>query len=137
MPDLGGDIVMQGLNGPLGLFVDADGSLWVIDSGMGGSEAIQMNDPFTFEAADGTFGETSQVIKRSLDGTQEVVAMLPSPKYIRRPAPTAVTLMPVRMNAIAVLALARMVLSLAITFLLSARTVLSSASPVVAQTPGA
>lgn len=78
MPEFDGEIVLEGLNGPMGLFVDSEGSLWVIDSGMGGSETMEMNDPVSFEVTTATFGETSQILKLSADGTKEVVAMLPS-----------------------------------------------------------
>ena len=38
MPELDGDIVMAGLNGPLGVYVDSVGHVWIIDSGAGGDE---------------------------------------------------------------------------------------------------
>jgi glucose/arabinose dehydrogenase len=34
----GGTIVATGFNGPQGITIDADGNLWVIDSGVGGDE---------------------------------------------------------------------------------------------------
>lgn len=73
-----GEVVIEGLNGPMGLFVDADNNLWVIDSGMGGSETIAANDPVTFEMSTASFGVTSQILKIAPDGTQDVIAMLPS-----------------------------------------------------------
>lgn len=78
MPELTGDIVMEGLNGPQGLFVDSEGNLWVIDSGAGGMEEIESFSPTTFEIIPATFGETSQIVRMSSDGTQEVMALLPS-----------------------------------------------------------
>ncbi|MFZ4814616.1 MAG: ScyD/ScyE family protein [Phototrophicaceae bacterium] len=78
-PDLmGGEIVVEGLSGPQGLFIDAEGNLWIIDSGMGGDETVNAVDPTTFATVEGKLGNTSQIIKRSPDGTQEVVALLPS-----------------------------------------------------------
>jgi glucose/arabinose dehydrogenase len=32
----GGTIVASGFNGPQGITIDAEGNLWVIDSGLGG-----------------------------------------------------------------------------------------------------
>lgn len=78
MPELDGDIVMQGLNGPQGLYVDADGNLWVIDSGFGGSETIQYFNTQTFEPIEATFGQTSRVLRLSPDGEMTEVATLPS-----------------------------------------------------------
>ena len=36
----GGETIATGLNSPMGVLVAPDGSVWVIDSGMGGDEEI-------------------------------------------------------------------------------------------------
>lgn len=78
-PDLGdGVIVLDGLNGPQGVHVDADGTLWVIDSGFGGDETIAFINAQTFEQVDATFGQTSRVIRVAPGAEPEEVAMLPS-----------------------------------------------------------
>lgn len=77
-PELDGDIVIAGLNGPQGLFIDSEGDLWVIDSGVGGNEAIEFFDPVTFEANPATFGETSQILRMTPGEDPVVVALLPS-----------------------------------------------------------
>lgn len=78
-PDLGdGVIVMQGLNGPQGLHVDSDGALWVIDSGFGGDEAITFINVNTFEPVEGTFGETTRVLRMVPGEEAEEIALLPS-----------------------------------------------------------
>lgn len=78
MPELTGDIVLGGLNGPQGLHIDAEGNLWVIDSGFGGDEVIESVDPMSFEVISATLGETSQIIQLGSDGEPQVVANLPS-----------------------------------------------------------
>ena len=78
MPEIDGEIVLQGLNGPQGLHVDADGTLWVVDSGLGGEEEIDYFNPTTMEATVGMAGQSSRVINLLADGTQEDVAALSS-----------------------------------------------------------
>lgn len=77
-PELTGDIVIEGLNGPQGLYIAEDGTLYVVDSGFGGDEETEFVNPNTFETEPATFGITSQVVALSTDGEQSVVAMLPS-----------------------------------------------------------
>ncbi|MBN2471627.1 MAG: ScyD/ScyE family protein [Anaerolineae bacterium] len=77
-PELTGDIVLEGLNGPQGLFIDEAGDLWVVDGGFGGEEVIQATNPNTFEVQEATLGQTSQIIRLTPGGEPEVVAMLPS-----------------------------------------------------------
>lgn len=77
-PEITGDIVAEGLTGPQGLHVDADGNLWIVDSGFGGEEEIEFANPNNFEVMPATFGYSSRVIKISPDGTQEEIATLPS-----------------------------------------------------------
>lgn len=78
-PDLGeGEIVLGELNGPQGLHIDADGNLWVIDSGFGGEEEIEYINPNTLQLDEATFGTTSRIIRVAMDGAPEAVAFLPS-----------------------------------------------------------
>ena len=61
--------VATGFNGPMGSLVDNEGNIWVIDSGTGGD----------IEVAPGvTYGDTSRIVRVAPDGTQTVVATLPS-----------------------------------------------------------
>jgi len=78
-PDLGdGVIVVDGLNGPQGVHVDAEGMLWVIDGGFGGDETIAFINAQTFEQVEATFGQTSRVLRVSPGAEPEVFATLPS-----------------------------------------------------------
>jgi DNA-binding beta-propeller fold protein YncE len=70
--------VMSGLNGPMGVLVTADGSVWVIDMGVGGDEKVSLPNPMTGEMAEYGFGETAQIVRLDSDGTQSTVAKLPS-----------------------------------------------------------
>lgn len=77
MVELDGEIIAEGLNAPQGVFVDSEGTLWIVDSGNGGDEMIEFIDPMTFEVIEAAFGETSRVL-RLVDGELEEVALLPS-----------------------------------------------------------
>ncbi|GAB4409274.1 MAG: hypothetical protein Fur0044_02820 [Anaerolineae bacterium] len=74
----GGTPVATGLNGPMGVLVAPDGSVWVIDSGMGGETELPGTDPMTGEAVTAKLGDTTQVVQVAPDGTQSVVVNLPS-----------------------------------------------------------
>lgn len=76
--EMAGEMVAEGLNAPMGLVVDAAGNLWVVDSGTGGDQEINVIDNNTGQPAVGRFGNSSQVIRIAPDGSQTVVAMLPS-----------------------------------------------------------
>lgn len=78
MPDLTGDIVVTGLTSPQGLTIDADGMLWVADSGVGGEEEIEFYNIHTLQPQVAQFGNTSRIIRLNSDGEQDVVATLPS-----------------------------------------------------------
>jgi sugar lactone lactonase YvrE len=78
MPELDGDIILGGLNGPMGLYVDADGNLYVIDSGAGGDEEIEFINPETFEVEPATIGQTSVIMRLAPGGEPELIATLPS-----------------------------------------------------------
>ncbi|MCA9895672.1 MAG: ScyD/ScyE family protein [Anaerolineae bacterium] len=77
-PELTGDIVIEGLNGPQGLHVDSDGNVWVIDSGMGGEEAIQFLSTETGQLIDATLGQTSRIVRLGSNGEVSEYATLPS-----------------------------------------------------------
>ena len=78
-PDLGdGVVVMAGLNGPQGLYIDGEGRLFVIDSGMGGEEVIQFFNPTNFEPTDSPFGMSARVLSMMPGSEPELLAMLPS-----------------------------------------------------------
>jgi LPXTG-motif cell wall-anchored protein len=72
-----GTVVAEGFNGPMGIYVADDGTIWVIDSGMGGDEEMEMMSP-TGEIETASVGDTTQLVKISPDGEQTVVANLPS-----------------------------------------------------------
>jgi sugar lactone lactonase YvrE len=74
----GGTSVGGGFNGPQGVLVAPDGSVWVIDSGLGGDTQLPFVDPNSGEEIGASFGETAQVVRIAPDGTQTVVATLPS-----------------------------------------------------------
>jgi sugar lactone lactonase YvrE len=81
MPEVeegGGQVVAEGLNGPMGIAVADDGAIWVIDSGVGGEETMPFVNPQTGESMDAMFGETARVVQIATDGTQTDVAHLPS-----------------------------------------------------------
>jgi hypothetical protein len=74
----GGTSVGGGFNAPQGVLVAPDGSVWVIDSGLGGDTEVAFVDPETGEDTTATFGETARVVRIDPDGTQTVAATLPS-----------------------------------------------------------
>jgi sugar lactone lactonase YvrE len=74
---LPGTLIASGFNGPQGVLVDPDGNVWVIDSGMGGDQVMEV------PGEDGamttvSLGKTARIVKVAADGTQTDVAMLPS-----------------------------------------------------------
>ena len=73
----GGETVASGLNGPMGVLVDPDGNVWVIDSGLGGDDELPFTDPQTGETISASYGQSAQVVKVE-DGSQSVAANLPS-----------------------------------------------------------
>lgn len=73
----GGETVASGLNGPMGVLVDSDGNVWVIDSGVGGDEDLPFTDPQTGEVITASYGQSAQIVKVEA-GSQSVVANLPS-----------------------------------------------------------
>ena len=78
MPEIDGDIIVEGLNGPQALHVDSAGNLWITENGLGGDEEIEFFNVNTYEPEPGMIGNTSRVLRVSPDGEQTVVAELPS-----------------------------------------------------------
>jgi sugar lactone lactonase YvrE len=74
----GGTVIATGFNGPMGILVAPDGSVWVVDSGIGGDQEFTMKNPETGEDTKVTFGETARVVQVAPDGKQTVAATLPS-----------------------------------------------------------
>jgi hypothetical protein len=74
----GGTVIGSGFNGPQGVLVAPDGSVWVIDSGTGGDQEVTMKDPETGQDTKVTIGETARVVQIAPDGKQTVAATLPS-----------------------------------------------------------
>lgn len=73
-----GTVIADGLNGPMGVLIDESGTVWVIDSGVGGDEEVPFMNIQTGETSPAQYGETAQVVSISPDGTQTTVANLPS-----------------------------------------------------------
>lgn len=62
-------VIATGLANPRGLFVDADGNLWVAESGIGGDGPCAMGP----EGNEECMGQTGGITKIAADGTQERV----------------------------------------------------------------
>lgn len=74
----GGTTIASGLNGPMGVLVTPDGSVWVIDSGVGGESGVAFPNLQTGEMTTAKLGQTARVVRIAPDSTQTVVASLPS-----------------------------------------------------------
>lgn len=73
-----GVVVAEGFNSPQGILVTRNGSIWVIDSGVGGINEASAVDPNTGEVVTAKVGNTSRVIQVSADGKQTEISKLPS-----------------------------------------------------------
>ncbi len=73
-----GVVVAEGFNGPQGILVTRNGSIWVIDSGVGGIEETSAVDPNTGELVTAKVGNTSRVVQITPDGTQTEITTMPS-----------------------------------------------------------
>ena len=69
-----GTTIAGGFNAPQGVLVAPDGSIWVIDSGLGGDQETPFVNPGTGEVETATFGDTARVVQVAPDGSQTVVA---------------------------------------------------------------
>jgi sugar lactone lactonase YvrE len=74
----GGTTVAGGFNAPQGVLVAPDGSVWVIDSGIGGDEEVPAMNPETGEETVAKVGDSARVVIVASDGSQTVAASLPS-----------------------------------------------------------
>ncbi|MBN1965440.1 MAG: ScyD/ScyE family protein [Anaerolineae bacterium] len=72
-----GTVIASGFNGPQGVLVDPAGNIWVIDSGFGGDQTVQIpgEDGAMMDLA---MGMTARIVKIAPDGTQTDIATLPS-----------------------------------------------------------
>lgn len=73
-----GTSVASGLNGPMGVMVTSDGAVWVIDTGVGGDQELEILSPMTGEPTAATFGSSARIIRIAPDGGQKEIARLPS-----------------------------------------------------------
>jgi glyoxylase-like metal-dependent hydrolase (beta-lactamase superfamily II) len=73
-----GVVIGTGFNSPQGVLVDDEGTVWVIDSGVGGDESLSFFNTQALEMAEVEFGESARVVRITADGTQEDIATLPS-----------------------------------------------------------
>jgi len=62
-------VVADGLNGPMGVFVAPDQSVWVVDSGTGGETEMVIMDPVAMTMTTGRVGNTSRIIRVDQNGT--------------------------------------------------------------------
>ncbi|WP_216319967.1 ScyD/ScyE family protein [Deinococcus aestuarii] len=69
-------LVASGLNGPQGVYVAGDGSVWVTDDGLGGAITFTAVGPGG--PAQGNYGDSARVVRVTPDGTQSVVTSTPS-----------------------------------------------------------
>jgi len=71
-------VIADGLNGPMGLLLDDDGNLFVVDSGIGGDQTFTTTDPESGSEVTVSVGNSSRIVEIVPDGTQTEVANLPS-----------------------------------------------------------
>jgi sugar lactone lactonase YvrE len=71
-------VVARGLNGPIGVLVTEDGTIYVSDSGSGGENQMETAMPGYDEPVTLTWGETARVVRIDPAGTETVLALLPS-----------------------------------------------------------
>jgi sugar lactone lactonase YvrE len=72
------ETIAEGFNSPQGVLVDADGNVWVIDSGVGGEEKLSIINPQSGEPVEAPFGESARVVKIDAQGEQHEIVKLPS-----------------------------------------------------------
>jgi sugar lactone lactonase YvrE len=80
-----GTVVIDGLNGPMGVLVTPDGSVWAVDTGVGGDVEMELPLFGTGEQSSWRFGETARIVRMAPDGSQTDVARLPSIAYPKDP----------------------------------------------------
>ena len=77
-PATGPTTVASGLNGPMGVTVEPDGTIWVVDSGLAGDGTLMFPDLETHELSPMPYGESARLVRVSPDGTQSEMATMPS-----------------------------------------------------------
>jgi sugar lactone lactonase YvrE len=77
-PATGPATVASGLNGPMGVTVEPDGTIWVVDSGLAGDGTLMFPDLETHELSPMPYGESARLVRVSPDGTQSDMATMPS-----------------------------------------------------------
>jgi len=80
-----GTVVVDGLNGPMGVMVDGSGNVWVVDSGVGGDETMVFPSIADGTPTEMSFGNTARLIRVSPDGTESDLAQFPSVAYPEGP----------------------------------------------------
>jgi sugar lactone lactonase YvrE len=73
-----GMIVASGLNEPIGIHVESDGTLWVSDSGIGGEGQIEGPNAGSGQRTLMSWGHTARLLRVGVDGTVTEVLTLPS-----------------------------------------------------------
>ncbi len=73
-----GVVVAEGFSAPQGVLVDDDGNVLVIDSGVGGDEEIEFFSTQAMSMITATLGSSAQIVSVAPDGSQAVLANLPS-----------------------------------------------------------
>ncbi|MCB9136799.1 MAG: ScyD/ScyE family protein [Caldilineaceae bacterium] len=74
-----GEVIAEGFNGPMGILMDPNGDIWVIDSGLGGEDSVDVVNPETGEATAANMGNSARIVKvNAADGSQTDVATVPS-----------------------------------------------------------
>lgn len=71
-------VIATGLNGPMGVLVANDGTVWITDSGTGGDEVLRAPDSMTGETAELPYGNTARIVRVDPSGMQSDVVNLPS-----------------------------------------------------------
>ena len=71
-------LVAEGLNGPMGVLVAPDGSVWIIDSGLGGGEEFTAFFPNFGAEFTANYGDSARIVQVTPDGEMNEIATLPS-----------------------------------------------------------
>lgn len=73
-----GVVLAEGFNAPQGILVDDEGNVLVSDSGLGGEDQLEFFSSQAMTTITATVGNSAQIVRIAPDGTQEVLADLPS-----------------------------------------------------------
>jgi len=55
-----GTVLTGGFNGPMGILAAPDGSIWVVDTGVGGEEKREFPNPWNYEMTTVSYGMTAR-----------------------------------------------------------------------------